>query len=96
MHSSERLLEIAVPTPLRRSFHYLPPDELPADTKPGCRFRVPFGSKSLIGILIGYTEESDTPPEKLRRAEKLLDPNPFCQKPCSNSACGLLTIITIP
>ena len=77
MHSSERLLEIAVPTPLRRSFHYLPPDELPADTKPGCRFQVPFGSKSLIGILIGYTEESNTPLEKLRRAEKLLDPKPI-------------------
>jgi primosomal protein N' (replication factor Y) (superfamily II helicase) len=68
------ILDIAVPTPLRRSFHYLPPDDFPSTTRPGCRLRVPFGSKQMVGVLLGYANESAS--DKLRHAIELVDTEP--------------------
>ncbi|MEO2173662.1 MAG: hypothetical protein ABGY96_06140, partial [bacterium] len=43
-------LDIAVPVPLRQSFHYLPPEDTDASQLlPGIRVEVPFGRQILIG-----------------------------------------------
>lgn len=71
------ILRIALPTPLRRLFDYLPPEgwdlELP---KPGVRVRVPWGKRETIGILIEQVERSEVPSEKLRAAIAILDTEP--------------------
>ena len=66
--------------PVRKSFHYLPPKSFPEDTRPGCRIKVPFGNKTLTGILIDYSSKTITDEAKLKRAEELLDSSPILPK----------------
>jgi len=74
------ILQVALDTPLRRVFDYLPPAESAADaqgpTPLGVRVRVPFGRRQLIGILVGITAESAIPPSKLKAAIGFLDRQP--------------------
>ncbi|MBA6413940.1 primosomal protein N' [Parahaliea sp. F7430] len=71
------VLRLAVPTPLRRLFDYLPPAELSeqelAGLKPGIRVRVPFGRRELIAILVDVAEQSTVPTEQLKAALEILD-----------------------
>jgi primosomal protein N' (replication factor Y) len=73
----QRYLDIAVPTPLRRSFHYLPPPDFPANIQPGSRIRVPFRNKKVTGILLGYVDSITTDKHKIKPAEELLDTAPI-------------------
>ena len=74
-------LRLALPTPLRRSFDYLPP----AGTDPkqlsqlqaGCRVQVPFGPRKLIGVLLEVVQTSEVDPKKLKPAIAVLDPSPI-------------------
>jgi primosomal protein N' (replication factor Y) len=71
------ILQIAVPTPLRRYFDYLPPADLALETlKPGVRLRVPFQQRELIGIFVGTVDKSDVPSSKLKTAIECLDQEP--------------------
>jgi primosomal protein N' (replication factor Y) len=73
------ILQVALDTPLRRVFDYLPPTqsssahELP---RPGVRVSVPFGRQRLIGILVGIVSESTLPLAKLKAAHEFLDERP--------------------
>ncbi|WP_024461355.1 primosomal protein N' [Marinimicrobium sp. LS-A18] len=72
------VLEIALPTPLRRRFDYLPPEGVDtALLKPGQRVRVPFGNQRLIGLILRVKSESSLPLQNLRPAEALLDTAPL-------------------
>src|SRR3981189_1763953 len=72
------ILQIALDTPLRRVFDYLPP--LSLETRgvaaPGARVLVPFGRQRLIGILIGVVSETTVPLHKLKAALEFLDERP--------------------
>lgn len=71
-------LQIALPTPLRKLFDYLPPEGVDCSKLiPGVRVKVPFGSRSLTGVLIGVEKNSSVPYEKLKRAEAVLDDAPI-------------------
>lgn len=71
-------LRIALPTPLRRLFDYLPPQDMDAfSLVPGVRVRVPFQSRMLTGILVEVVEETKIPTDKLKRAEAVLDQSPI-------------------
>ncbi len=73
----ESLLTIAVPSPLHRSFDYLPP--LATDIAallPGMRVRVPFGARMTIGILLEVTAHSRIDRKRLKRALAVLDRSP--------------------
>jgi primosomal protein N' (replication factor Y) (superfamily II helicase) len=75
------ILHIALDTPLRRVFDYLPPAN-PADavTRPpslGVRVRVPFGRQRLVGILVGIASESAVASSKLKSALEFLDERPI-------------------
>lgn len=72
---TNRLLDIAVPTPLRRTFQYLPTEGC-ANLKPGCRIRVPFGKQKLVGILIGFSETATIEKSKLRPIIEVIDREP--------------------
>ncbi|ROQ21362.1 replication restart DNA helicase PriA [Marinimicrobium koreense] len=72
------VLEIALPTPLRRRFDYLPPEGVDTTLlKPGQRVRVPFGNQRLIGLILRVKSESSLPLQNLRPAEALLDTKPL-------------------
>ena len=77
MPSSSPLLRVAVPSPLRRPFDYLPPkgvavDELPA----GVRLLVPFGRQQLVGVLLGVVTSTEISLDKLKRVNKIIDQQP--------------------
>ncbi|SFC37558.1 replication restart DNA helicase PriA [Marinospirillum celere] len=70
------LLRLALPTPLPRLFDYLPAkgQHLP---QPGVRVQVPFGNRQLVGLLVGFTEDSSVPVSKLKAARDYLDQEPL-------------------
>jgi primosomal protein N' (replication factor Y) (superfamily II helicase) len=73
------ILQIALDTPLRRVFDYLPPAQQSAAQKvppPGVRVLVPFGRQRLIGILVGTASGSTLPSSKLKAAHEFLDERP--------------------
>src|SRR5580692_252645 len=67
------ILQIALDTPLRRVFDYLPPANAVDPPRLGVRVRVPFGRQRLIGILVGVAAESRVAPLKLKAALEFLD-----------------------
>ena len=65
---------LAIPTPLRRIFDYLPCDStVPAI---GARIRVPFGRRELVGFLWEVTDKSSCDPSKLKKALEVIDEAP--------------------
>lgn len=73
-----KYLRVALPSPLYRLFDYLPPEGVSIEhILPGVRVRVPFGRRTLIGVVIETCSETDVPADKLRRAKALLDAEPL-------------------
>jgi primosomal protein N' (replication factor Y) len=75
------VLRLAIPSPLRRLFDYLPPANLPArdlaSLRPGQRLRVPFGHRQVTGYLVETADTSAVAAEHLKPAVELLDPKPL-------------------
>jgi len=71
------ILEVAVPSPLYRSFDYRAP-AAPRDISPvaGTRVLVPFGRRQLVGIVLGTRQHTSVASDKLRSALRLLDGEP--------------------
>ncbi len=74
------VLRLAVPSPLRRLFDYLPPADMPAEQvqqlRPGTRAQVTFGRRALTAVLVELAAESDLPTDQLRPATAMLDDEP--------------------
>jgi primosomal protein N' (replication factor Y) len=70
------ILRIALDTPLRSLFDYLPPPATAGVAEPGCRVRIPFGRREQVGIVVEVAAHSDIAAAKLRRVSELLDPTP--------------------
>lgn len=86
MTQSGRLLRVALPSPLRRFFDYLPPVSTGSvaagsvaveDLLPGQRLWVPFGRRELVGVLVQWVDQSDVPEAKLKRALRCIDAAPL-------------------
>ncbi|WP_010488527.1 primosomal protein N' [Pseudomonas sp. S9] len=72
---TDAILRLALPSPLRRLFDYLPPAGVALEAlQPGSRLRVPFGRREMVGILVKVCTHSDIPADKLKPALELLDP----------------------
>jgi len=72
---SESILRVALDTPLRRCFDYLPALD---GTLPeiGARVAVPFGRQRLIGIIVSIETQSDRETGKLKRIYEAIDEVP--------------------
>jgi len=75
------VLRLAVASPLRRSFDYLPPlgttaTELSA-LQPGQRLLVPFGSREVTAYLLSLEQNSEMDLAALKNALEILDPEPL-------------------
>ena len=75
------VINLAVPSPLRRTFDYLPPKESNSGDwktlQPGMRLRVPFGKREIIGVITGISDTSKLGRNKLRHAIAVLDQEPL-------------------
>lgn len=67
--SELRCIDVALDVPIRQTFSYLV-DQLALE--PGVRLRVPFGHRTMVGVMLGYRA---SPPGniKLRKVESILD-----------------------
>ena len=72
------ILRIAVPSPLYRTFDYLPPSSRDlTDLQPGLRVRVPFGRRQVVGFLLETSASTTLDPAALRPALEILDREPL-------------------
>lgn len=75
---SDVILQVALPSPLRRLFDYRAPSGIAAqDIVPGLRVRVPFGRRELVGFVSAISPQSQIPADKLKSATELLDLEPL-------------------
>ncbi len=83
-HSSRVILRLAVPSPLRRLFDYLPPadatEEQITRLQPGVRVCVPFGARTLVAVLVSVETETSVEHSKLRHVGEILDIAPVLPK----------------
>jgi len=70
------ILRIALDTPLRRLFDYLPAPDSTVKVEPGMRVRVPFGRQHLVGVVHSVVTTSDVPKEKLKPLLEVIDSDP--------------------
>jgi primosomal protein N' (replication factor Y) len=69
------MLRIAVPTPLRQVFDYLPPANVAVNSLlPGIRVRIPFQNRELVGVLLEVVTEETT--FRLKTVLEILDQEP--------------------
>ncbi|MEZ5501760.1 MAG: primosomal protein N' [Halioglobus sp.] len=75
------VLRLAIPSPLRRPFDYLPPPGLSTREllalQPGIRVRVPFGRREVTGYLLAVSDDSDVPTTALKPVLEILDQTPL-------------------
>lgn len=71
------IIQVALPSPLRRLFDYRAPAGASEMLEVGLRVRVPFGNRQLVGMIAGITDQSDVPAGKLKQASELLDHTPL-------------------
>ncbi|MCL4729535.1 MAG: primosomal protein N', partial [Planctomycetes bacterium] len=70
-------VEVAVPTPVDRLFDYAVPAPLAARAKTGHRVRVPFGRRSLIGIVVAEKATTTLAPSQVREVLEAPDDDPL-------------------
>ncbi|OHV10619.1 primosomal protein N' [Kushneria phosphatilytica] len=69
---------MAVPTPLRRCFDYLPGHERPENGWcSGVRVRVSLGRRQVVGVVVDFRMDSDVERHRLKPIEALLDQTPL-------------------
>ena len=73
-----KVFRVALDTPLRRLFDYLPPAGPGAAVTPavGVRVRVPFGRQRIIGLVVETPAASELPAERLKPILEVLDRTP--------------------
>ena len=54
----------------------------PPDTKAGSRVKVPFGGRIIDGFILGVSEKSSYPPEKIKAVKEVFDELPALQEEC--------------
>jgi len=78
MSTPTSILRVAIPSPLRKTFDYLPPlidDSI--SLKPGMRLKVPFGKREIIGILLELSTTSLIPLHQLKTVSSIIDKEPL-------------------
>ncbi len=76
MSPAKRIVQVAVPSPLAQTFDYLLPRQGISPVI-GVRVRVPFGKRSVVGIVTGLAADSTLPAARLRTVQQVLDADPL-------------------
>jgi len=69
--TAERIA-VALPVPLRQLFDYLPPVD-GVSPSPGMRVRVPFGARSLVGVVVGRRRAAEDDTRSCKPIQQVLD-----------------------
>jgi primosomal protein N' (replication factor Y) len=77
MPNADPILRVAIPSPLYRSFDYLPPADRATPGTVGARVLVPFGRTQKVGVVLETASSSELPPERLKRAVTVIDREPL-------------------
>ncbi|MCW8091925.1 primosomal protein N' [Alteromonas sp. ASW11-130] len=83
---SQWFVEVAVPVPLRQTFTYLSLNKV----KKGCRVTVPFGKRTLVGIVVASHSDFNGTVDKLKPLHDILDGEPVLS-PILLTLCEWLT-----
>ncbi len=78
-HPANLIYQVAIPSPLRRLFDYLPLVSDAAEqqvAEPGMRVQVSFGKRKVIGVIIAVNSDSNLPLDKLKAVSAVLDTEP--------------------
>lgn len=70
------IIQVAVPAPLYTTFDYLLPASEQTVPEAGCRVKVPFGRRSMIGVVTGSSDTSSIAPGRLKKLHRILDHSP--------------------
>ena len=73
MQHRSPILQIAIPSPLHRTFDYLPPSDCKYECASGVRLRIPFGRTTKIGILLNTGKESRVASQRLKQALEVIN-----------------------
>jgi primosomal protein N' (replication factor Y) len=76
MFPPDSFWRLAVPSPLRRSFDYLPP-KTNQDMQPGVRVKVSFGRSSTVALLLDQTQHTAVDKDRLKTVQEVLDQEPL-------------------
>ena len=74
---NSQLIEVLVPIPLMEKFSYLAPKDDQAPLKQGSRVLVPFGRRTLVGIIWKFSKKDSSDPRKYKHIIKVLDDRPL-------------------
>lgn len=79
MSGSNTYFHLAVPSPLRRGFDYLPPvvQSVGSPVVPGVRVRVSFGRTTTIALLLEIRDSTEVPDNRLKAVQAVLDEQPL-------------------
>jgi len=80
------IIRVAVPSPLRRLFDYLPPRPA-GDIQPGMRVRIPFGRRDIIGVVMELADGSELDSSRLKPVKAVLDTDPLFSAGLLNVLC---------
>ncbi|HWL12581.1 MAG TPA: DEAD/DEAH box helicase family protein, partial [Ureibacillus sp.] len=72
---AEVIVDVAA-YPVDRPFDYLVPSEMTQIIEIGCRVKVPFGPRNVLGFVVALKNETDVPLEKIKPVSELLDIEP--------------------
>jgi len=75
MTSPPQIIEVAIPLYLDRTFHYLVPEPLQGQARPGHRVLVPFGRRKLTGYILETAPDSSI--ENMKEIIAVLDSEPL-------------------
>ena len=73
---SEDLVEVLVPIPLMEKFSYLPPKSN-RPLKQGARVLIPFGRRTLVGVVWGFIQKESSDNRKYKHIQNVLDESPL-------------------
>ncbi len=76
----KKYAEIALPVPVRKTFLYLVPERLISNVTPGVRVLVPFGPRSLTGVVVGIKNRLTKKNISLKEINWALDDAPLISR----------------
>jgi len=83
---AEELVDVLVPIPLLEKFSYLPPKNSKYPIKQGSRVLIPFGNRTLVGVIWGKRLQGSTDKRKYKRIKEVLDAVPLLSSNSMNLA----------
>ena len=83
---AEELVDVLVPIPLLEKFSYLPPKNSKYPIKQGSRVLIPFGNRTLVGVIWGKRLQGSADKRKHKRIKEVLDAVPLLSSNAMNLA----------